>query len=208
MNVALNVAGWRIVAVRAYLGAPFVILEQSSFTALSIQKRWQSGWQSWAGQATIALALPSSQVEKPFLHATTREEDISYFWIRAGCFFWAVLCSVYPQVLNISRYLTTSPGLVVVLEGKGIEYHCPAIKNISPSPSFIFCPVYIEVFSQAVMTTLKKKTPKSPTLNKSSTSYRGWKALTGLDDGVTFVLHARNSALPPYLHHSCSMHTP
>lgn len=63
MNVALNVAGWRIVAVRAYLGAPFVILEQSSFTALSIQKRWQSGWQSWAGQATIALALPSSQVE-------------------------------------------------------------------------------------------------------------------------------------------------
>lgn len=73
--------------MRAYLGAPFVILEQSSFTALSIQKRWQSGWQSWAGQATIALALPSSQVEKPFLHATTREEDISYFWIRAGCFF-------------------------------------------------------------------------------------------------------------------------
>ena len=207
MNVALNVAGWRIVAVRAYLGAPFVILEQSSFTALSIQKRWQSGWQSWAGQATIALALPSSQVEA-FLACHHQRGGYFLFLDKSWLLFLssAVLClppsSEYITIFDHKpRAGCSSRG-----ERDWIPLSCYQ-KHLSESILYFLPCIHWGIFTGSD-DYVKKKTPKSPTLNKSSTSYRGWKALTGLNDGVTFVLHARNSALPPYLHHSCSMHTP
>lgn len=207
MNVALNVAGWRIVAVRAYLGAPFVILEQSSFTALSIQKRWQSGWQSWAGQATIALALPSSQVEA-FLACHHQRGGYFLFLDKSWLLFLssAVLClppsSEYITIFDHKpRAGCSSRG-----ERDWIPLSCYQ-KHLSESILYFLPCIHWGIFTGSD-DYVKKKNPKSPTLNKSSTSYRGWKALTGLNDGVTFVLHARNSALPPYLHHSCSMHTP
>lgn len=207
MNVALNVAGWRIVAVRAYLGAPFVILEQSSFTALSIQKRWQSGWQSWAGQATIALALPSSQVEA-FLACHHQRGGYFLFLDKSWLLFLssAVLClppsSEYITIFDHKPWAgCSSRG-----ERDWIPLSCYQ-KHLSESILYFLPCIHWGIFTGSD-DYVKKKNPKSPTLNKSSTSYRGWKALTGLDDGVTFVLHARNSALPPYLHHSCSMHTP
>lgn len=207
MNVALNVAGWRIVAVRAYLGAPFVILEQSSFTALSIQKRWQSGWQSWAGQATIALALPSSQVEA-FLACHHQRGGYFLFLDKSWLLFLssAVLC-LPPS----SEYITIfdhkpCAGCSSRGERDWIPLSCYQ-KRLSESILYFLPCIHWGIFTGSD-DYVKKKNPKSPTLNKSSTSYRGWKALTGLNDGVTFVLHARNSALPPYLHHSCSMHTP
>lgn len=207
MNVALNVAGWRIVAVRAYLGAPFVILEQSSFTALSIQKRWQSGWQSWAGQATIALALPSSQVEA-FLACHHQRGGYFLFLDKSWLLFLssAVLClppsSEYITIFDHKpRAGCSSRG-----ERDWISLSCYQ-KHLSESILYFLPCIHWGIFTGSD-DYVKKKNPKSPTLNKSSTSYRGWKALTGLNDGVTFVLHARNSALPPYLHHSCSMHTP
>lgn len=207
MNVALNVAGWRIVAVRAYLGAPFVILEQSSFTALSIQKRWQSGWQSWAGQATIALALPSSQVEA-FLACHHQRGGYFLFLDKSWLLFLssAVLClppsSEYITIFDHKpRAGCSSRG-----ERDWIPLSCYQ-KHLSESILYFLPCIHWGIFTGSD-DYIKKKNPKSPTLNKSSTSYRGWKALTGLNDGVTFVLHARNSALPPYLHHSCSMHTP
>lgn len=207
MNVALNVAGWRIVAVRAYLGAPFVILEQSSFTALSIQKRWQSGWQSWAGQATIALALPSSQVEA-FLACHHQRGGYFLFLDKSWLLFLssAVLC-LPPS----SEYITIfdhkpCAGCSSRGERDWIPLSCYQ-KRLSESILYFLPCIHWGIFTGSD-DYIKKKNPKSPTLNKSSTSYRGWKALTGLNDGVTFVLHARNSALPPYLHHSCSMHTP
>lgn len=207
MNVALNVAGWRIVAVRAYLGAPFVILEQSSFTALSIQKRWQSGWQSWAGQATIALALPSSQVEA-FLACHHQRGGYFLFLAKSWLLFLssAVLClppsSEYITIFDHKPWAgCSSRG-----ERDWIPLSCYQ-KHLSESILYFLPCIHWGIFTGSD-DYVKKKNPKSPTLNKSSTSYRGWKALTGLNDGVTFVLHARNSALPPYLHHSCSMHTP
>lgn len=207
MNVALNVAGWRIVAVRAYLGAPFVILEQSSFTALSIQKRWQSGWQSWAGQATIALALPSSQVEA-FLACHHQRGGYFLFLDKSWLLFLssAVLClppsSEYITIFDHKPWAgCSSRG-----ERDWIPLSCYQ-KHLSESILYFLPCIHWGIFTGSD-DYVKKKNPKSPTLNKSSTSYRGWKALTGLNDGVTFVLHARNSALPPYLHHSCSMHTP
>lgn len=207
MNVALNVAGWRIVAVRAYLGAPFVILEQSSFTALSIQKRWQSGWQSWAGQATIALALPSSQVEA-FLACHHQRGGYFLFLVKSWLLFLssAVLClppsSEYITIFDHKPWAgCSSRG-----ERDWIPLSCYQ-KRLSESILYFLPCIHWGIFTGSD-DYVKKKNPKSPTLNKSSTSYRGWKALTGLNDGVTFVLHARNSALPPYLHHSCSMHTP
>lgn len=207
MNVALNVAGWRIVAVRAYLGAPFVILEQSSFTALSIQKRWQSGWQSWAGQATIALALPSSQVEA-FLACHHQRGGYFLFLDKSWLLFLssAVLC-LPPS----SEYITIfdhkpCAGCSSRGERDWIPLSCYQ-KRLSESILYFLPCIHWGIFTGSD-DYIKKKNPKSPTLNKSSTSYRGWKALTGLNDGVTFVSHARNSALPPYLHHSCSMHTP
>lgn len=207
MNVALNVAGWRIVAVRAYLGAPFVILEQSSFTALSIQKRWQSGWQSWAGQATIALALPSSQVEA-FLACHHQRGGYFLFLDKSWLLFLssAVLClppsSEYITIFDHKPWAgCSSRG-----ERDWIPLSCYQ-KRLSESILYFLPCIHWGIFTGSD-DYIKKKNPKSPTLNKSSTSYRGWKALTGLNDGVTFVLHARNSALPPYLHHSCSMHTP
>lgn len=207
MNVALNVAGWRIVAVRAYLGAPFVILEQSSFTALSIQKRWQSGWQSWAGQATIALALPSSQVEA-FLACHHQRGGYFLFLDKSWLLFLssAVLClppsSEYITIFDHKPWAgCSSRG-----ERDWIPLSCYQ-KRLSESILYFLPCIHWGIFTGSD-DYIKKKNPKSPTLNKSSTSYRGWKALTGLNDGVTFVSHARNSALPPYLHHSCSMHTP
>lgn len=158
--------------MRAYLGAPFVILEQSSFTALSIQKRWQSGWQSWAGQVTIALALPSSQVEA-FLACHHQRGGYFLFLVKSWLLFLssAVLC-LPPS----SEYITIfdhKPWAGCSSRGERDSIPLSCYQKHLSSPSFIFCPVYIEVFSQAVMTTLKKKKPKSPTLNKSSTSYRG-----------------------------------